>query len=460
MNAQRSVAGRKTFSVSWASLVGVVGVLLTTTTASAQSDPTYVQFSPRTVKAALYRPDSGPAPTVAILIAHRTANFLGYSGCGELAARGFLALCLNPRSDNNEAAVLWEKNALDIRSGVEFLRAQPGVEAVLLWGFSGGGPTMSFYQAVAENGVGYCQGEGKLSECGDELAGLPPADGLILVDAHPGNAANSVRRLNGAVINDDEILAHNAAPKIDPTLDPFDPRNGYNPDGLSEYPASFRERYLVAQAARMNRLIDIAQQRLAAIEEGRGPYPDDDVFTLVRGDRATLALMDTRIGASTLKPQKLLRNDGTVSVQIVDSVRLPNPGLREENASFDRGTWVLTLRSFLSARAIRATHSIDGVDHCSSNNSVPCALPKISVPLLITAMSAYNYVRFSEIHLEIAASEDKDFVVIEGARHDHRPCVECETTPGQYSNTWVNFFDYVEAWIRQRFGASAGAAAD
>ena len=137
----------------------------------------------------------GPAPHVAILATHRTSNYMGYHGCRELAKRGFLVLCMNPRSDNNEALVRWEDNALDVRSGMTFLRAQPGITKVLLWGFSGGGTTWSFYQAVAENGTNYCKGATKLIQCGEALHKLPPADGLILVDANPGNAAMALGRM-------------------------------------------------------------------------------------------------------------------------------------------------------------------------------------------------------------------------------------------------------------------------
>ena len=92
---------------------------------------------------------------------------------------------MNPRSDNNEAAVDFERNALDIKSGIEFLRRQPGITRVVLFGHSGGGPATSFYEAVAEKGPTYCQGANKLVQCDNSLAGLPKADGLVLVDAHP-----------------------------------------------------------------------------------------------------------------------------------------------------------------------------------------------------------------------------------------------------------------------------------
>ena len=47
---------------------------------------------------------------------------------------------------------------------------------------------MSFYQAVAEKGVAFCQNRAKLVKCSNDLAGLPSADGIVLMDAHPGNA--------------------------------------------------------------------------------------------------------------------------------------------------------------------------------------------------------------------------------------------------------------------------------
>ncbi|NNE37128.1 MAG: alpha/beta hydrolase, partial [Gammaproteobacteria bacterium] len=85
---------------------------------------------------------------------HRDSNFLSHLATGELSSRGMVVLAMNPRCDNNEARCApWENNALDVKQGVEFLRNVPGIESVVLFGHSGGGPTMSFYQAVAEQGV-------------------------------------------------------------------------------------------------------------------------------------------------------------------------------------------------------------------------------------------------------------------------------------------------------------------
>jgi hypothetical protein len=414
----------------------------------AQSNPRYVRFTgvPPSVKGALYLPDAPqPAPHVGILVMHRTSNFMSALACTELSKRGFAVLCMDPRSDNNEALVRFETIPLDVKAGMEFLKKQPGITKIILWGWSGGGATMTFYESVAENGPAVCQGPQKLVQCGNELAGLPRADGLILVDAHPGNPVNAIRSLNPAITDESR------PEQLDPALDPFSMRNGYNPKGSSAYSAEFKKRYFKAQADRMNRLIDSALKKQSQMKEGKSLYPDDDVFLVPKGTGGRLMQLDLSVHHSTMKPQKLLKNDGTIVTQIVESVRRASPQLASQNATFENGALFLTIKSFLSANAIRATDSMDGIDYCSSNNSPPCHLPKIRIPLLVTAMGAHYFIRDNEIHYEVAASPDKDFIVIEGAEHGQTPCVACGASPAQYSNSVKNFYDYTRDWINKRF---------
>src|SRR4051812_3232320 len=102
------------------------GLALSATGASAQSNPRFVPLG-GAAKGALYVPDSGPAPHIAFLAVHRTSNYMTHVSTAELSKRGFMVLGMNPRSDNNEAAVNWEDIALDVRAGVRFLRTQPGI---------------------------------------------------------------------------------------------------------------------------------------------------------------------------------------------------------------------------------------------------------------------------------------------------------------------------------------------
>ena len=420
--------------------------------------PEFIQFSPSATMGALYRPDPDkfPKPTVATLAMHRDSNFMSHISTREMPKRGIVALGMNPRCQNNEALCTpWENNSLDVKQGVEYLRNLPGIETVILIGHSGGGPTMAFYQAIAENGTELCQKPERLVKCPDTITNLAPADGVIFWDAHLGNGINALRSLNPAVMNDEDILNSNAVPKIDPRLDPFNEMNDYNSKGESAFSDEFKNTYFEAQSQRMNKLIDIALERMAQIEAGTYKYADDDAFVVPRADISRLMRLDRSIDGSTVKPHKLIRNDGTIEDCCpVPSVR-PVDIDPEGNELFAEGTRFLSLRSFLSVRAIRSRNSMDDIDYCSSNNSTLCMVQYISVPVLVTAMTGHYFVRNSELIYDLTASKDKDFIAVEGATHGGNPCTACmpdgEAYDGRYDNAVSNDFDYVAGWINDRF---------
>jgi hypothetical protein len=422
----------------------------------AQSHPEYIPLGGG-VKGALYTPDSGPAPHVGILVMHRTVNFLSTTACTQLSSRGFMVLCANPSSDNNEALVDWENMPLDVQRGVNFLRNQSGITKVILWAHSGGGPLMTFYQAAAQSGPSYCQGPNKLVQCGNNLAGLPPADGIILADAHPGNpVVGNLRTLHPGVFDEDR------PDRVYPPLDPFDPKNGFNPNGPSTYSEEFKQNYFKAQAERMNKLIDDALEIVRGMEEGKHRFPDDDLFPVFKSGSgfgsaagsAALYLLDLDVLCCTINPQRLLKNDGSIVTQPIRSVRVAAPENAEANQNFIDSTKLLTVRSFLGANAIRATHSIDysQIDWCSTNNSTVCALDHVTIPMLIAGMGAHYFLGDAELFYERSKSTDKDLIIIEGATHGFGRCVPCEQVTGQsYSNATANFFNYVRDWINARF---------
>ncbi len=284
-------------------------------------------------------------------------------------------------------------------------------------------------------------------KCSDSLAGLPRVDGVILMDAHPGNGINAVRSISAGVKNDDGILDHNRDPKVNDKLDPFDPANGYRDGGLTLYSEKFKSKYFKAQSDRMNDLIAIALGRLAEVEANGDT---DGPFVVPLADNARLSQIDLTIHHGTLAPRKLVKNDGTVDgTHPVVSVRPQSlsPGDEQGFGSM----MFLTLKSFLSVRAVRSTDSFDGVDWCSSNNSTPCNLQQMTVPLLVTAMGGHYFIRDAEQYFDMAASADKDFYVIEGATHGGTECTACETMPGQYSNATENLFNLMRDWMNARF---------
>lgn len=414
----------------------------------AQSHPEFVQLG--RASAAIYKPDSGPAPHVAFLVAHRTANNMNTSACRELSRRGFMAVCFNTRFINNETIVAWEETPLDVKAAVDYARRQPGIAKVVLLGHSGGSPLMSLYQAIAENGVAYCQKPERMVKCANNVGGLTPADGLVFPDAHPGNPAQALRGINPS------LSIEGGKVRVDASLDPFDPKNGYNPDGPSKYSKEFQTRYYAAQSKVMNEQLArvlTAKERMA---KGDYVFPDDDIVLVPFSDQdgsAGLMLMDPSIPEfmSTAQPRKLLKNDGTIVTQVVKSVAVPELGQAKANRLFNGGTKVLTFTSYLSANATRSTNALDGIEHCSTNISTICNIQSIRAPVLVAAMGGWRFIRDQERMYELSPSTDKDYIVVEGAVHGYTPCTKCEKTPGQYSNTVKNLFDYIAAWSNKRF---------
>jgi hypothetical protein len=300
------------------------------------------------------------------------------------------------------------------------------------------------------------------------VAGLIPADGIVFADAHAGNGVNALQGMNPSVRDREDhetvgIEADNDPIKPDPKLDPSSPANGFNPNGQSTYSKDFQKRYTKAQAERMNDWINQALHIREEMAEGRWRFPDDDSIIIARGSGsqagggagANIYKPDTAIPTQccTVQPERVLTNDGIVVVQMYQSVRLPDPTGITGNVNFDDGTKNLTVTSFLSANAIRAKDSLDRnqIDWCSSNNSTPCALQNISVPLLITRMGAYYFFPDGEqYYLKYAASLDKEFIIAAGLVHGITPCGNCPGGP--YNNQVTNYWNYVFNWIRVRFG--------
>jgi hypothetical protein len=453
----------------------------------AQSNPLWIANIGGGVKAVLYKPDNTPNSKVGVIVIHRTSNYLNHAACTQLSSRGLTVLCMNSRFDNNEALVDWELIAQDVARGVNYLKNTAHMNKVILFGHSGGGPTTTYYQAVAEKGSSYCQGANKLTQCssgttGRGVDGLTKADGIVLADAHPGNTVNGLRATNPSVKQNQDketvgVDATNNPITPQKNLDLFDPANGFSTTGNSNYSKNFVARYTQAQSDRMNDWIEQALRIRALMAEGTWRFPDDDSIIMARGggsvagggSSAAIFVPDIRQQPGTIQPEKVMMNDGTiVSNKPVPSVRLPNPtfavGQPGGNDTFDNGTKNLTVTSFLSANAIRSTDSADykQIDWCSSNNSTPCALQNISVPLLVTAMGAHYFINDSEqYYLNYAASHDKDFVVFYGLVHGITPCVSgtqwgvnganCSAV-GPLNNQVTNYWNYVFNWISTRFG--------
>ena len=384
---------------------------------------------------------------IAVVIVHSDDDYSTRPMGGELAKRGYTAFC---GAVSNRMDTL-DRKLLDIRNIVEFLRAYPGIEKVVLMGHSGGATLMSAYQAVAENGVSVFRGEHMVISCSVKEK-LPAADGLMLIDSNWGNGSMTLFSVDPSVKTEGNGM------DLDPRFDIFDLKNGYDPAG-AHYSESFKKEFFEAQRERNNRLVRAALERLHAIETGKGFYSDDEPFIITGGTQMVpgnkLFPQDISLFAHTKGEYPLLHGDGTVTTEVVRSVRKPR-GRKSPTSSCAMGTLITTVKSFLTGKAVLAddTYGIypDGAKGILWDLSYDCTpgnVKKIHVPLLCMGMTgSYEYLAAEEIFCN-AASHDKSIAFVEGAGHNFNAEHECETFPGQFGDTQRTLYDCMDQWLKE-----------
>jgi pimeloyl-ACP methyl ester carboxylesterase len=403
------------------------------------------------VPAVLYQPvQPGPKSRIALFVMHADGDYLEFSACTELSKRGYSVLCANNTTSKSftfNDGIL-DDILLQTKASVAWLRKAPGIDKVVLFGHSGGATIMTAYQAIAERGVAFCQDSRKIHKCPDKLAGMPAADGVVLADANWGQAEMVLLSIDPSVVDE------NGGMKSNPALDIKNPKNGYKPDGAT-YSQAFIRTFQAAEGQRANKLLKMAQDRLAAIEAGKGHYADDEIFIVPGAFVAANKMFpeDTRLLSRSRKAWPLLHADGSVTTEIIRSVRVPEtPPMAL--SSFKFGALKTTVRNYLSSYAIRTTSdfgydedTIRGVEWSSTYASPPGNAEGITVPFLALGMTGHWEGLAAETIYEHTKSADKSLAFVEGADHVYRPCTKCEKTPGQFGDTVKTTYDAVDSWL-------------
>ena len=405
----------------------------------------------------LYEPvPRTPKADIAVLAMHPDGDYLRpgpANPCIQLVERGYTTLCANaPTSKSGFMSDMdQDKLTLNVKLGVEYLRKDSAVKKVIIFGHSGGGAMMSAYQNIAENGLAACQGPEKLIKCSDALAGLPPADGVMLIDASMGMPGSTMVSIDPAVMDETSGV------KLDSKLDMYNPANGFNPAG-SHYSLEFEARFFAAQHERMSRLIDEAEKRLQLIEAGQGKFKDDEPFVvpgaLPRDNK--LNEQDMHLMEHTRGKWPLLHADGSVTTEVIHTVRVPRG--KESPTPLEANALKTTVRNFLRTYAVRTTPewsydatSFHGLDFHSSYGLTINNVEGISKPLLQMGMTGSYEFFYAEIARDHAKSADKTLAYVEGAVHGFTPCKECAIARGlpadNYGDTVKTLFDYIDSWL-------------
>jgi hypothetical protein len=407
-----------------------------------------------TVDGVLHSQRGRRARTALVTTHPRSLSNLTTWPCEDLPRYGVDMLCFNNRYSGSEAGtelnVVWEEYARDVAAAVQHLR-DLGYKHVGLYGGSAGGPLMSYYQNVAENGNAVFEGrdtlsgfEGYLSE-GRELR-LPRADFMILRAPTMGTSSSFLLRLDGSIVNE-------TTGERDPSLYLYNPANGFDPStGSAKYSAEFLERYHQAQGERMNRIIADAVATQEEVEQGRGRFTDDE-YVVIPGARADPAHADLSIHATTAEPWLVLPDR---KVRIVKAHRPIRSGDRAGNLRTDGGS-IHTTESLLSYRVVptegnynpdAVTMDESGIDFDAVNSTTPGNIRGVSVPILIIQGTADDQVHLPSAELNYnsaTATDDKTLVFIEGATHSIEPIAS------KFGDTREMAENLMGKWLRERF---------
>ncbi|MFO7553105.1 MAG: alpha/beta hydrolase, partial [Haliea sp.] len=242
----------------------------------------------RTVlKSHLLKPEGRDSDTVLV--------FMHPIGGGEylpmptaLAKAGHHVIYCQSRYSGNDSALIMEKVVVDMGACVRDARERLGYRKVVLAGWSGGGSLSVYYQSQAERPtVREAPGGG-----GPDLrvAGLSPADGILLLAAHHSRAHTLTEWMDASILDE-----HN--PEVrDPELDLYNPDNPNQPS----YSEAFVQRYRAAQVARNRRITAWVKARLSSLQrQGRG---NEEFGFVVHGTMADPKWLDPSLDPNERRP--------------------------------------------------------------------------------------------------------------------------------------------------------------
>jgi pimeloyl-ACP methyl ester carboxylesterase len=314
-----------------------------------------------------------------------------------LARLGFHVLCGQNRYTRNDTSLIFEKVLVDYGAFIRHAKEHLGYEKVVLFGWSGGGPLATFYQAEAENPTIMS------TPAGDPIdlrgAGLVPGDAVVF-------QAGSISRAR--------ILAESIDPSLRDELNPegrvreldlYDPTNPNKPPYEGAYIAAIRD----AQRARMLRITEWVWEQLGRLRQ-RGGAEVERCF-LTHRTMADPRWLDVSVDPNDRQPNWCVSG-------IPEAVNSGPVG-------FGRFS---TLRSWLSQWSTKDTRA-DAV----------VSVARISVPLLAIENGADEAAPASHMRDVFAASRsaDKTYIVVNGANHYYRDQPTLLANSSQSAFEWI-----------------------
>ncbi len=411
----------------------------------------------------LYEPAGTQRRTVVVL-SHPRAEFGRHYSIPALVRAGYAALGHNCRHLNNDVEIIHERVLLDVAAALRWLRGR-GFERIVLHGNSGGGALCAAYLQQAalppERRATNAAGGGRVDLRGE----LPAADGLIVSAAHAGEGRFLLRTIDPSVTDENDPLS------CDPSLDMFNPANGYDlATRTARYSPEWLARYRAAQRARVERLDLVARSLIAAERGARGLLPPAAARLAAAATAAaknTAAAQgagadESRAAAYELHrtsreaiPHTLMRVYRTVAnPAYLDLSIEPNDrpvgsifGLLDGRPEFGNYfNWNI-------ARALSPRAWLSVWSGLSSRVNFCSAASAIAVPVLFVHAAGDTEVPTSEADAmwNAIAAADRTRHDLRGADHYLRPVADARLATGGTNDPRKEMGELAAAWLERRF---------
>ena len=303
-----------------------------------------------------------------------------------------------------------EELLLDIAAAVRYLKQERGFEKVVFTGQSGGGSLFAFYQSQAETRPPNRYAETPAGDPPDlNKHEMIPADGIVILNANEGEGLHLTHHLDPSILDESDPFS------VDPSLDMYDPDNGFKlPPESSVYTPEFRKRFRDAQWARAERLTATARAHIRERQFYRELRDSPEFEKLPLKQR-----LEIERRAEHLPMMILYRSEA--DLDYTDQVTRTSD--RAYGSNRTERPDVFNLEPEARTRTVRPDIFLSTMSGPASRARLHENIAKVSVPTLVLIGTADRgtYTWEQEKTYESAGAKDKTIVKIEGADHAWNP---------------------------------------